>query len=172
MLLRTASCCWAAIQPNTGCNDNSSGNITSNVTVLDGAGTGAFALVPSAPITIDGVTFAHYYGGTADLGGGPTCRESIIYAVGSGVTMTRFIADQDAAFFVSNEDGAPTLTFHDCLIKNQPLNATGPAMHVAIGDGAAFVQNCIVITNNANGGLQMDTVDDGQLRRLQHDLLQ
>ncbi len=145
-------------QPNSGCNDNFR-NITSNVTVLDGEGTGAFAMEPGAPFTVDGVTFAHYYGGTADQGGGPR-QGVIIDAIESGVTMTRFIADEDATFDVSSQNGA--LTFHDCLVKNQPLNAIGPAMRVGVEDNAAFVQNC-TITNNANGGLQMDTFGDGQL---------
>ena len=145
--------------PNTNCNE-ASRDIQNHATVFDGGGNGAFAIEPAAPITIDGLTFRNYYGGNTQIGG-LTVYGVYILTVQSDVTLTRFILDHDETFFVENNNSAPTFALHDCLVKNQPVNATHPALRVLIGDGTAYVQNC-TLADNAAGGLQMETYDGGQ----------
>ncbi|GAA0707667.1 hypothetical protein GCM10009105_06590 [Dokdonella soli] len=145
---------------NTSC-DDAQRNIKTNVSVLDGGGGGAFALEPNAPATIDGLTFSNFYGGTTQLGGVPV-HGVYIYTVVSDVAMTRFIANHDDSIQVFNNNGSPNIAVQDCLVYNQPVNATLPAMRVGAENGNATVRNC-TIAGNAAGGLQMNTYNGGQL---------
>ena len=146
-------------KPNTGCDDGQR-NITAYATNLDGGGTGVFGLEPAAPVTIDGLTFSNYFGGTTNVSGAPQ-QGVVINAVRSTVTLTRFIAAHVASVYAANNSSAADVVVQNCLVYNQPVNATLPALRVSDEDGHATVRNC-TIAGNAAGGLQMETFGEGQ----------
>jgi len=148
-------------QPNTNCNETLR-NITSNVTVLDGGGNGVFAIEPAAPVWIDGVTFANYYGATSADPGFFSYSGIQIYAVQTAVTLTRFILNHDDSLFLVNNNGnGENLVLQDCLIVNQPVNSQLPSLRVSIGDAAMTVRSCTIADNAA--GVEMETYDGGQV---------
>jgi len=147
-------------KPNTNCSE-AQRSITAYPTVLDGGGSGAFAIEPAAPVWIDGMTFANYYGTTVDLAYGPYSGIQIL-AVRTAVTMTRFILKHDDGFYLTNNNGnGENLVLQDCLIVNQPVNSTEPSLHVSIEDAAVTVRNCTIADNAA--GVEMETFDGGQV---------
>lgn len=148
-------------KPNTNCSE-AQRNITANVTVLDGGGNGAFAIEPAAPVWIDGVTFANYYGATVDLVDGPYSGIHIL-AVRTAVTMTRFILNHVDGLILNNNNGNDdSLVLQDCLIVHQPVNSTEPSLYVGIDHAAVTIRNCTVADNHA--GVEMETYDGGQVR--------
>lgn len=146
--------------PNSGCSE-AQRDIVAHETVFDGLGSNAFAIEPAAPVWIDGITFANYYGATVDLANGAYSGIHVL-AVRSPLTMTRFILRHVDGLLVDNNNGNDDqIVLQDCLVVNQPVNSTQPSVWVSIGHAAVTVRNCTIADNHV--GVQMDTYDGGQV---------
>lgn len=146
--------------PNTNCAE-AQRSIVGHETVFDGLGNNAFAIEPAAPVWIDGITFANYYGATVDFASGAYPGVHI-YSVRSPLTMTRFTLRHVDGLLIDNNNGNDDqMVLQDCLIVNQPVNSTMPSLWVTIGHAAVTIRNCTIADNHA--GVQMDTYDGGQV---------